>query len=541
MSAFAGTGRLIRLAVRRDRVQLPIWIVGSVVLLAAGAAAVADEFPDEAGRIAALKGAGTSPAVLLMRGTPVGFDLGALVNFRNFAFMLVLAGLMSTFAMVRHTRQNEENGRGELLGAGSVGRYAGLTAALVVVAGANLLLGATLTGTLLGAGLAADGALAFGAATAACGLAFAGLAAVAAQLFQSGRAANAFAATAVGVSYLIRGVGDALGERAPDGIAMTSAWPSWLSPVGWGTNVRPFGDEVWWALALPLVLLAAAVAAAFALVDRRDFGAGLVPDRPGPATAARSLLSPLGLAWRLNRGATLGWVIGGALFGLGIGTLGKTLNDAMVGNTGVTKMLDQLAGAGVADLVDTFFAAMMNVYGVLAAAYVMQALLRLRAEEAGGAAEAVLATAVGRIRWVSAHVACAVIGATALLVLAGVGMGVADAAVGGDTGVGALVGAGLVQLPAVLALAGFVVLVFGLLPRLTVPLAWAGLVLSIAFGLLGDVFGLPEVVRDMSPFSHVPPVPAAEVTAGPLAALVITGAALAAAGLVLFRRRSLAL
>ncbi|WP_327581313.1 ABC transporter permease [Nonomuraea sp. NBC_00507] len=541
MSAYAGTGRLIRLVLRRDRVQVPIWIAGSVLLLAAGAAAVADEFPDEAGRVTALKGAGTSPAVLLMRGTPVGTDLGALVNFRNFAFMLVLAGLMSTFAMVRHTRQNEENGRGEMLGSGSVGRYAGLTAALVVVGGADLLLGAALTGTLLGAGLPADGAVAFGAATAATGLAFAGLAAVAAQLFQSARGANAFAATAVGGAYLVRGVGDALGERAPDGIQVISAWPSWLSPIGWGTLVRPFGDEVWWVLALPLVLLVACVAAAFALVDHRDFGAGLIADRPGPGVASRSLLSPFGLAWRLNRGATLGWVIGSAVFGLGIGTLGKTVNDAMTANAGAVKILDQLAGAGVANLVDTFYAAMMNVYGVLAAGFVVQVMLRLRSEEAGGPAEAVLATAVGRVRWVIAHLACALIGATALLVMAGAGMGVADAAVGGVTGVGPLIGAGLAQLPAALTLAGFVVLAFGLLPRLTVTLAWAALVLSIACGLLGEVFGLPEAVRDLSPFSHVPPIPAAEVTVGPLAALVVTAAGLAAIGLTLFRRRSLAL
>ncbi|MFD0662544.1 ABC transporter permease [Thermocatellispora tengchongensis] len=435
MSAYAGTGRLIRLALRRDRVQIAVWIVASVALLAAGAAAVADEFPDEAERVTALKGAGTSPAVLLMRGAPVGTDLGALVNFRNYAFMLVLAALMSTFAIVRHTRQNEENGRAELLGAGRLGRRAGLTSALVVVAGADLLLGAALTGTLLGAGLPADGALAFGAATAATGLAFAGLAAVAAQLFQSARAANAFAATAVGVAFLVRGIGDALGERAADGIQVTGAWPSWLSPIGWGMRVRPFGEEAWWVLALPFALVAACVAVAFALAGRRDFGAGLIPDRPGPKAASRSLLSPLGLAWRLNRGTTLGWVIGGALLGLGIGTLGRTVNEAMSGNTGATELLDQIAGAGAAPLVDTFYAAMMNVFGVLAAGYVVQALLRLRTEEAGGPAEAVLATAVGRVRWVAAHLACAVIGATALLVLAGAGMGVADAAVGGVTGV----------------------------------------------------------------------------------------------------------
>ncbi|MDP4503328.1 hypothetical protein [Nonomuraea turcica] len=144
---------------------------------------------------------------------------------------------------------------------------------------------------------------------------------------------------------------------------------------------------------------------ALALVDRRDFGVGLIADRPGPGMASRSLLSPFGLAWRLNRGATHGWMIGSAVFGQGIGTLGKTVNDAMTANAGAVKILDQLASAGVANLVDTFYAAMMKVYGVLAAGFVVQAMLRLRSEEAGGPAEAVLATAVGRVRWVIAHLA----------------------------------------------------------------------------------------------------------------------------------------
>lgn len=541
MSAYAGTGRLIRLAARRDRIQLPVWILASVALMGSGAAAVADEFPTEAGRITALQAAGGSPAVLLMRGTPVGTDLGALVNFRNFSSMLVVVGLMSTFAMVRHTRQSEENGRAELIGSGVVGRHAALTAALTVTIAANLLLGALVTATLLGSGLAVDGSLAFGAACAVTGMAFTGIAAIAAQLFQGARATNAFAATAVGVAFMVRGVGDALGERAADGIQVNSAWPSWLSPLGWGAQVRPYGDERWWVLALPVALLVICVGVAFALVDRRDLGAGLLPDRPGPAIASRSLLSPLGLAWRLNRGATYGWVIGSAVSGLAIGSLGAAVKDAMAGNEGASELLGQLAGAGALDLVDVFFAAMMNIFGVLAASFAVQILLRLRAEESGGQAEAVLATAVGRAKWLASHLTCAVGGAAAMLVLAGAGAGLADAAAGGDTGVVTLVGAGLAQLPAALAIAGFVVLVFGGLPRLSVTLAWAGLAIAITFGLLGDVIGLPQSVRDLSPFSHVPAIPAVAATVGPIVAMVAVAAVLTAAGAVLFRRRDLAL
>lgn len=539
MNANKGAWRLIRLALRRDRVQLPIWIVGSALLLAAGAAAVRDEFPTEAERVTALRGAGGSPAVLLMRGVPVGSDLGALVNFRNFAFMLVLAALMSTFAVVRHTRQNEETGRAEMIRATRVGRQAMLTAALAVVLGANLVLGLALTGTLVAADLPTSGAVAFGAACAATGMAFGGIAAIAAQLFQSARAANAFAAATVAVAFFIRGAGDALGQRAPDGIQVTSSWLTWLSPLGWGEQVRPYGDERWWPLVLPIGLLVVCAVVGYALAERRDLGASMIPERPGPATGSRTLLSPVGLAWRLNRGATLGWVIGSALFGLGVGSLGDAVTEGLSASPGVSDLLGQLAGGGQADLVELFFAAMMNIFGALAAGFVVQALLRLRSEEAAGLAEEVLATAVGRHTWVASHVICAVGGAAAMLFVAGAATGVADAAAGGDTGVGTLIGAGLAQLPAALTLAGFVVLVFGGLPRLTVTLAWVGLVVSLACGLLGEVFGLPQPVRDMSPFTHVPAIPAAQATLGPLLALIAVAVALAAVGSVLFRRRDL--
>lgn len=539
MSAYSGTGRLLRLALRRDRIQLPVWGLAAAALMAAGAAAVADEFPTVASRVTGLRGAGTNGAVLLMRGTPVGTDLGAMVNFRNFSSLLVAVGLMSTFAIVRHTRQSEENGRAELVGAGAVGRHAQLTAALVLALAANLLFGGLVSATLLGTDLPVDGSLAMGAACVVTGMAFAGLAAVSAQLFQSSRAANSLAATAVGVAFLVRGVGDALGAKAADGIQVISAWPAWLSPIGWGTQVRPFGDERWWVLALPVAFLVACVGIAFFLVARRDLGAGLIPDRPGPATAARTLLSPLGLAWRLHRGTTIGWVIGGVLFGLGIGTLGAPLDEALAGNDGVTKLLGQLAGADVPSLVEVFFAAMMNVFGVLAAGFAVQILLRLRAEESGGQAEALLSAAVGRFRWVASHLAIAVGGAAAMLALSGFGAGLADASVGGGTGVLTLVGAGLAQLPATLVMAGFAVLVFGGLPRLAVALTWAGLAAGIVTGLLGDVLGLPQSVRDLSPFSHVPAVPAVDAAAGPILGLTAVAAALAAAGVMLFRRRDL--
>ena len=412
----------------------------------------------------------------MLRAAPTGASTGEMAVFSILAFLAVMAGFMSTLAVVRHTRQNEETGRTEMIGAMVVGRHASLTAALIVTAVANAVLAALVALVFAGNGEPAAGSVAAGLAVGAAGVAFAAIAAVAAQIAQSSRGANGIAAAAIGAAYLVRGLGDAFGEILPNGYTMTSGWPSWLSPIGWAMRVRPFAGEQWWVLALPLALFVAGVGLAFALTVRRDVGMGLIAARPGPTRADPGLLSPLGLAWRLQRGTLLGWAIAITVYGVVIGSLGNAVEEGLGGNAGATRTINNLGGGGGAALIDTFFAAMMAIIGALVAGYLVQALLRLRAEESGGRAEAVLATGTSRLRWLGSHLVVAVAGAAVLLGLAGVSVGLVYGLSVGNIGgeLAELTGAAFVQLPSVLILAGFAVAVFGLVPRLAVGLAWLG-------------------------------------------------------------------
>ncbi|MFC0507619.1 ABC transporter permease [Micromonospora costi] len=542
-SAFTGTGRLARLALRRDRVQLPVWILSTVALGAFARSALDTQYPTEADRLAVLRVAVDTPAVLMFRAAPTGTSTGEMTAFGILAFLAILAGFMSTLAVIRHTRQNEETGRAEMIGATAVGRHAGLTAALVVVVGANVVLGALIALTLVGAGEPAAGSLAAGAGVGAAGIAFAAVAAVAAQLTQSARAANGIAAAVVGASYLVRGVADAFGEVRPNGYTMTSAWPSWLSPIGWTMQMRPFaeGGNRWWVLALPLALLVVAVAAAFALAGRRDVGMGLLADRPGPGQASPALLSPLGLAWRLQRGTALGWGIAIGVFSLVLGSMANAVDDLVAENSGVTGTINDLAGGGAHAIMDAFFGAMMATIGALVAGYLVQALMRPRAEEAGTRAEPVLATATGRLTWLGGHIAVATAGAVAMLGLAAVAMALVYGLSVHDLGgqLAHLAGTAYLQLPAVLTLAGLAVALFGLVPRFAVGLTWFGFALSFVLGPYGALLGVPESLRELSPFSHTPAVPA-DATAAPIVVMSAIALVLGAAGLAWFRRRDLA-
>ena len=97
----------------------------------------------------------------------------------------------------------------------------------------------------------------------------------------------------------------------------------------------------------------------------------------------------------------------------------------------------------------------------------------------------------------------------------------------------------LVQLPAVWVMAAVGTALFGLLPRLVVGGTWAILAVVLSITTLGEPLRLDQWTLDLSPFAHLPRLPAAAFTAAPLAWLLATAAVLAAAGLAGFRRRDL--
>lgn len=102
-------------------------------------------------------------------------------------------------------------------------------------------------------------------------------------------------------------------------------------------------------------------------------------------------------------------------------------------------------------------------------------------------------------------------------------------------------GAALVQAPAILALTGAAIAAIAFLPRFAGALIWAGATVTILLGPIGGVLDLPQAVRDLSPFTHVPPAPAADIPAVLLLALIAIAALLTTAGVIRFARRDLAL
>lgn len=531
MSAFLGTGVLARLIARRDRTRMVIWIVMIAGLIVTTASSFRTLYPTVEGRQEFGAGILANPTLRALDG-PL-FDsssVGGLTAWRYGGIGAVLAALMSVLTVIRHTRAEEESGRTELVGAGVVGRLAPLASALLVATAADLAIGIVATLGLTGIGLGFTGSLTLGLATASAGIAFAAVAAVAAQLPEGARAANGIACGALGAAFLARALGDGSGTGGP-------RWLSWLSPIGWAQQVRPYAGERWWVFALPVVFACVLVTIAGTLVGRRDVGAGLVAGRLGPAVAGAGLNSAFALAWRLRRGSILGWSMGFAVTGFAIGGSANGIGDLLASSSRLEDVIHRMGAGGITD---AYFSAVMGLWGLVVSAYAIQAVLRMRVEETSRRVEPLLATPLGRLRWAGGHLVVALAGTVVLLVVAGGGAGLAYGAATGDIAgqVPRLIGATLAQVPAAAVLAGIAVALFGLVPRAT-GLAWAALGVFAVLGQVGPLLRLGQTVMDISPFTHTPRVPGAALSATPLVVLTLLAIGLVTLGLVALRRRDI--
>jgi ABC-2 type transport system permease protein len=313
----------------------------------------------------------------------------------------------------------------------------------------------------------------------------------------------------------------------------------WLSPIGWVTQVRAYTGDRWPVIALLVAAAAAVGAAAAFLAARRDLGAGLVPPRPGPAQAARSLRSPLALAWRLNRTGLIGWAAGALVYGGALGSIANNVGSFLGSSAHVKNVIARLGGQH--GLTDAYLAAMMGIFGLIAAGYAVSVVLRLRSDETSQRAEPVLATGTRRLSWAAGYLTVAVLGSAAVLAAAGIGAGLSFGLRTGDAGtqVPRLLGAALAQWPAAFAVTAVAMLVFGLLPEYCVAGGWTALAVAALLVLLGPSLQLAQWIQDISPFTHVPKLPGGTVSAAPLAWLALIAVLLAAAGLAGLRRRDI--
>ena len=531
---------LLRQRMRRDWKQLLMWTVGTALLAYVSYAGVSQSYGTLQDRQELLVTVMANPVILLFRGLPSGAEQGAMMVFLIFPFLALDAALMSTFLAVRHTRMDEEQGRAELVSATPAGRTTPVVATAIHGLIANFALAALTTLAFIGTGAGVAGAKVAGFAVGCVGVAFLGIGLVAGQLMRTSRGANSLATWIVVTAFLLSGIGNALGTPSDDLQRMESSWLTWLSPFGWGENVRAYSDDNLWPAVLALVFGLVLAGLAIALQSARDLGESFIPERLGRTEAGPLLSTPTGLVWRLTWGAILGWVIGGLLVGMLSTSLASVVDQVSGDNPAIVAILEKIGGTD-GSLEQATVSVFFLMLGIFAACVAVQVVSRARQEEAHGTAEPVLSAAVGRVRWLIDYLIIAFAGMTLVSVAGILGASLGLASADGDWGLmETIVVTAFGQLIAASVFLVLTALVFVLAPRATIAAGWTLIAVGSIFGLFGPLFGFPDWVAGLSPLEAAPKVTTDGVELNGLWWLIAIVVLVGAGAISLMRRRELA-
>ncbi|HWO51152.1 MAG TPA: polyketide antibiotic transporter [Ornithinibacter sp.] len=528
----AGFSHLLALAWRRDRILIPSSVLGLVVLAVGSAQATLALYPTDEAASTGLASVLSNPSVIALYGPIASHTADALAVFKTVMMGAFLTAVLGFVVVRRHTRTEEDEGRLELLGSGVVGRWSALAAAVTLgtipVVAASVLSGAGLAAL----GMDVTGSIAFAIAWMTAGLAMIGVSAVAVQLASTTRGAAGLGFGFLGAMYALRAVADS----ADPGTFVYAL--GWLSPLGWAGRVEAYGANRTWILLLGVLALVVGVAVALAVLDRRDLGAGVIPARSGPRRAGSLLAGPLSLVTRLARGTIIGWTIGMVLGGVVVGSLLGSVGE-MVSDPGIQDLLEKLGGT-TGSVEDVYVATEIRFVAVAVAAAGIALVLRLVGSERSGLGEVVLSTPTSRARWFGAHVALPVVLTTLLMALLGAVVGlVGPSASAAAPSFGESIGATVAAVPAVWVMVGVAAALAGAFPRFA-PFSWGVLLVTFMLTEIGPLTKLPAWVMDLSPFSHLSPLPGGSFEVVSATVLTLIALALMVGGYAAYNRRDVA-
>ena len=527
----AGFGRIFRLLGKRERIISLLWFLGIAGTTLTFGAMFTQLFPDEAS-VSGMVNALDTPAMTAMMGPVYGTEQlmpVMLMTMQMRIWVMLCAAILSIFFICRHTRNDEELGRWEVLRSLPVGSITVSAAAYTGAVSLQVIIAlATASGLLILdlPGTTAAGAFSYSFSIASVGIVFAGVALLMAQLFSTTRGALTSSFAVLGLAYMLRASGD-----------VSQSALSAISPLGLGFQVEAFYSN---AAAPILILIAESLAfavAALLLASRRDLGEGILPARRGKGHAASWMLSPAGLAFRLTRTQILIWAIGLVTIGAVYGSVMGDIETFTASNEMYKQMLDS-AGTSYS-LSDRFMAMLFGIFSAIAAIPAILHALKIRGEERRGRLDQIFSKSVSRSSMLGSYVAIAFVESILMLTLVAFGFYItASAAV--SVSLGTVLQAALVYLPALWVMIGASVLLVGLLPKGSV-LVWALYAYVFFMLFYARILSIPEWIIRISPFSNIPQLPATSFEWLPPAVLTLIAAALMWIGFRRFRQRDIQL
>jgi ABC-2 type transport system permease protein len=525
---FTGTGKLLKLYLRRDRIVLPIWVLFALLVIA-GQMSFVKAMPDWQVYIVELSESHLASALL---GPVVPLSIEGAILWRGMLQASITVMFGAALTMIRHTRTEEASGRNELILGRPTGRYANLSAALILSCGGSLLAGLLIALFLMVSGFVASGSLLAGLTLVASGCIFAGVGGLCAQVFERSGSARG----AVFGVYMLTMVAMVLNNMGGG----STGWV-WLAPEAWFRITVPFGGNHAWPLLVFIVLSALPMMISYMLLGRRDMGAGLFTQKDGAANASPRFNSPFALAWRQHKGSILIWAIGMAYLGGIMGAATPNISEAI--SSTLARM--NTWGAAVARLGNqqAFIAILIYILGLMGglSVFAITKVQSLRREEKEHFAEMVLSRPVSRVKWMGSYLAAIFAGSALILLVLGLASGLGWSAAVGEFGqFPRVLAMSLSKIPSVWTIIGIAALLYGWLPRIASVLNWLILGVFIFIEMLWEVGMVGWSALQWTPFAYAHySIPINELSIAPLVMLTVIAMTLTGIGLWRFNNRSI--
>lgn len=527
--SLARTGALTRFILRLDRMRIILWLIGLTFFTLIVPKAFIGLYGLQQQRDGMAETM-ANPAMTAMVGPGdlENYTVGAMTAHQMLLMTALVAGLMSILLVTRHTRLDEEDGRVEMVRSLPAGRLSYLNASILMITATCIAL-AVVTGLGLYAlgieSMNLEGSLLYGAGLGGTALVFAGVTAVFAQLSESSRGTVGFSIAVLLFAYLFRAVTDISNEAL-----------SWLSPLGWVTKTDAYSANNWSPILLMVGVSLFLFLAAYYLHSIRDLERGFLPSKPGKKHASRYMLSPLGLAFRLQRTGMFFWALGIFVLGASYGSVLGDMEAFFEGNEMMQQMLQPAAGVS---LTEQFIPKLIIIISIMSAVPTVMTMTKLRGEEKKDRIEHLAGRAVSRPRLLGGYLLLSLLAGFVMLSLSALGLwGAGAAGMEEEFKLGTIYGAVLAYYPALFAMIGLTVFLIGFFPKFT-PLIWMYIIYSFFVLYLGGLMQFPEWVGNLSPFGHIPEVPLEKITFLPLFLLSAMAVVLVLLGFIGFRRRDL--
>lgn len=526
-SNFKGTLKLLRFFFRRDRFILPVWVFLPLLLIA-GQISFINSMVDWQQFMAELSANPLTNAIL---GPIVPLSKEGAILWRGMLQGAIALMIGSSFTVIRHTRSDEESGRYELIYGNGKGRYAVITAAIILGFAGSLVSGLFVCIMLIASGFSITGSLLAGATMCSAGMFFTGIGILISQLVQDSGSARGI----IFALYFLTMV-----PLMINNMGGGNTYWVWLAPESWYRITIPFGENNYSPLSVFFVLTIIPIMFAYYILDKRDLGSGVFKEKLGAEDSIK-FKSPLTLAWRQHMKTIIIWCLGMAFIGGATGfiapNISESISEMLVSLSYWAETMSKLGNR------EGFISVVIYVLGLMAgtSVYGISTVLNLKKEESEHFAEILLAYPVSRTKLMSSNLIIAYAGSAIILLVLGVAVGIGWGYASGDMWLvfRAMV-MSLSKIPSVWVIIGIAALLYGWLPRASAVLSWGILGLFIVIEMLWEagIVGWSAMELTSFGYSHYS-IPINELSYISFTILIIISMVFTFTGFIGFKRRNI--